>query len=440
MTKKIDHKESIFYQYIVFFKWLLIAVVTGVIVGIAGALFHIALDMATEFRTEHSFMIFLLPFSGLVIVWLYNVCGMSGNTGTNGIIRGARGEEEVSLKTAPLIIIATALTHLTGGSAGREGAALQLGGSLVSPMKKLLKLDQRSHSMLVMCGMAAGFAALFGTPAAAAVFAIEVTVVGMTRYSAILPCLIASLTAAMTARVLHVEPTAFSVAVVPEFDGDSAVVLAKTVAMGIIGALISILFCFVMEETGELYKKYLKNPYLRALAGGAAVALISYIVFVITGSYDYNGAGTDVIRRAFEGESRPEAFLLKILFTALTLGAGFKGGEIVPSLFTGAAAGCFFGGLVGLHPSFGAALGAAAVFCGVTNCPFASLILAVELFGADGLPYYALVVGMSYMLSGFTGLYSAQKFYDGKFADGKIEKPLTYDEIKSNSAISEGDE
>lgn len=437
MHKKTDLRESILYLYYVFFKWLLIAVLTGIPIGLAGALFHIALDKATEFRTEHSFMIFLMPLGGLAIVWLYKVCGMSGNTGTNGIIRGARGEEEVSLRTAPLIIIATAITHLTGGSAGREGAALQLGGSLVSPLKRLMKLSDEDHSMLIMCGMAAGFSALFGTPAAAAIFAIEVTVVGITRYSAILPCLIASLTAAMTARLLNVEPTAFSVAVIPEFDGSSAITLARAIAVGVGGALISILFCYAMEKTGELYKKYLPNPYLRALAGGAIVALLSYAVFAMTGSFDYNGAGTDVIRRAFEGNCRPEAFLLKILFTALTLGAGFKGGEIVPSLFTGAVYGCFFGGIVGLHPSFGAALGAAAVFCGVTNCPFASLILAIELFGAAGLPYYALAVGLSYMLSGFTGLYSAQKFYDSKNIGEKIEKPLTYEEIKHNSAKSE---
>lgn len=415
--------------YFVFFKWFAVAVVVGVVVGIAGAFFHIGLDRVTELRQEHPVpFICLMPLAGLLLVWLYSAVGMRDDKGTNAIIRGARGEEDIKLRTAPLIAAATFLTHLTGGSAGREGAALQLGGSLASPVGRILKFSGKETAMLTMCGMAAGFAALFGTPAASAVFAIEVTVVGMSQYSAILPCLIAALTAAMTARDIGVEPTAFTVTEVPAFDGNSAVTLARVTVLGILTALISMLFCFVMEKTAELYKKLLPNVYLRVTVGGVTAAALSMLVLKLTGSFDYNGAGTDVINRAFAGESRPEAFILKILFTALTLGAGFKGGEIVPSLFTGAVFGCYYGPLLGLDPSFAAGLGAAAVFCGVTNCPFASLVLSVELFGAEGLPYYALAVGLSYMLSGFSGLYSAQKFYDGKLSH-EPDSPHTMEEM-----------
>ncbi|MBQ5333890.1 MAG: chloride channel protein, partial [Oscillospiraceae bacterium] len=172
-------KENILYQYSVFFKWLIIAVLSGVAIGVVGAVFHEILGLVTSFRQANSFLILLLPIGGVVITWLYKVCGMDKDGGTNSIIKGARGEENVSPKTAPLIMLATLITHLFGGSAGREGAALQLGGSLISPLRKPLKLSDEDYSVLIMCGMAAGFSALFGTPIASAVFAIEVTVVGI---------------------------------------------------------------------------------------------------------------------------------------------------------------------------------------------------------------------------------------------------------------------
>ncbi len=427
-------RENVLYQYTVFLKWLCISFFSGAVIGVAGSLFHISLDKATQIRTENPLLIFFLPIGGMIIVLLYKLLGMNHDHGTNGIIKGARGEEKVSVKTAPLIFAATLITHLLGGSAGREGAALQLGGSLVSPLRKLLKLNRNDYSMLIMCGMAAGFSALFGTPASAAVFAIEVTVVGITHYSAIVPCLLSSLTAAMTADLFGVRSTSFLVRYVPDFNADSYFMLARTILMGIGGAIVSIIFCKAMTKTAELYAKYLKNPYIKAAVGGIIVAALSYLIFALTGSFDYNGAGTDIIKKAFMGQCRPEAFLIKILLTALTLGCGFKGGEIVPSMYIGATFGCFFGGLLGLSHSFGAAVGLAAVFCGVTNCPFATLLLTIELFGAEGLPYYALVIGISYMLSGYTGLYSEQKFYDNKFIHRRFRHLKTYRQIKAESA------
>lgn len=433
-------KENILYQYKVFFKWLIIAVLAGIIIGAVGAIFHELLGFVTSFRQAHSFLILLLPVGGVIIVWLYKLCGMDKDGGTNSIIKGARGEENVSPKIAPLIILATLITHLFGGSAGREGAALQLGGSLISPLRKPLKLTDEDYSVLIMCGMAAGFSALFGTPIASAVFAIEVTVVGIVNYSAIVPCLISSVTAAITAAAVGVHPTSFRAERIPAFGADSSITVLQTVIMGIACALVSILFCFAIKKISELYKKYIPNAYLRAAVGGIIVAAISYGLFFLTDSFDYNGAGSEVIERAFAGECRPEAFLLKILLTALTLGAGFKGGEIVPTMFTGATFGCFFGALIGLPPSFGAAVGLVSVFCGVTNCPFAAMILCTELYGTGGLPYFALAIGLSYMLSGYTGLYSAQKFYDSKYLHSKFRKFRTYAEIKHSDLNKKDDE
>lgn len=398
------------FQYLCFLKWTIISVLAGIVIGISGAAFHICLENASDLREEYPWLLYLLPVAGVVIVWIYHICGMDGDKGTNGIFMGARGEDKISPKLAPLIFIATFLTHVTGGSAGREGAALQLGGSLVSPLRTLLKLNKRDYSVLIMCGMAAGFSALFGTPAAAAVFAIEVTVVGITQYSAIVPCLISSITAALISDKFGLKATSFYVRRVPDFDAEQTAIVAKAVLMGIFASLISILFCKTIRKTGELYKKYIPNPYIRAAAGGVIVIALT----LLCGSGDYNGAGVKIINHAFSGFAHPEAFVLKIIFTALTLGAGFKGGEIVPALFVGSTFGCTMGTLLGISPSFGAALGLAAVFCGVTNCPLATLVLTIELFGGDGLPYYALVIGIAYMLSGYDGLYSAQKFYENK--------------------------
>ena len=393
-----------------FAKWFIPSIIVGLAVGVVGAVFGKALSVATTFRTGHPFMVLLLPIAGLLLVFVYNITKMSDDKGTNTIILAARAESEVKFRQAPLIFIATFITHLFGGSAGREGAALQIGGALVSPLKKLFKMDERDGSILIMCGMSAGFAALFGTPVASAVFAVEVTIVAAAQYSALVPCMISGVTSAMTAKALGAEAESFIVSGVPTLSAENAVQMLLVIVLGMACAAVSVLFCSVIHKSGELYAKYIRNPYFRVAAGGLIVAVLT----VLLGTTDYNGAGMDVIKRAFTGNADPMAFLLKMLFTALTLGCGFKGGEIVPSFFVGATFGCVFGGLIGLDPSFGAAVGLIAVFCGVTNCPFASIILSCELFGMNGLPFYAAAIAISYMLSGYTGLYSAQKFHQSK--------------------------
>ena len=399
-----------------FVKWALIALLVGAVVGLVGVGFHHALSFATEFRRSNRVIIFTMPVAGLLIVAIYKLLGMSNDPGTNCIIKGARGEEKVSIKLATLIFAATFLTHLTGGSAGREGAALQLGGSIASPAAKVLKLDRQDTATLIMCGMAAGFSSLFGTPVAAAVFAVEVVIVAAAQYAALVPCMISGITASVVTRIFSVKPESFIVQGIPALDGNSGLDLLRVAVLGIGCAAVSVLFCVVIKATGRTYERIFKSDYLQILTGSAIVILLT----VLLGSTDYNGAGMDVIERAFEGEASPFAFLLKIAFTALTLGAGFKGGEIVPSFFTGATFGCVIGGLLGLDPSFGAAVGLLAVFCGVTNCPFATIILSIELFGAGGLAFYALAIAVSYMLSGYWGLYSAQRFSQSKL------KPVVY--------------
>ena len=387
-------------------KWLVFSLAVGITVGLAGALFHMAIDRATGLREAHGWILFFLPLAGLLIVWAYHVTGMSDDKGTEYIIGAVREGRILRIRTAPLIFLSTVLTHLTGGSAGREGAALQLGGSMSNFIGRLLHLDKNDDRIITMCGMAAGFSALFGTPLAAAIMSMEVVSVGVMYYSAIVHCVLSALIAQEVALCLGVAPTAFTVTGVPELE---PLVLVQLLGLGVLCALVAILFCGVMHLAPKLYDKITQNPYLRVVIGGGAVVLLSLLL----GS-DYNGAGVGVIQNALQGTARPEAFVLKVILTALTLAAGFKGGEIVPAFFCGATFGCFYGALLGLPASFAAAVGLVSVFCGVTNCPLTAILLAYELYGGQGLPLYALTIAVSYMLSGYSGLYHAQKIVYSK--------------------------
>ncbi len=387
-------------------KWVIFALLVGLSVGSVGAVFHMAIDAGTELRNEHNWLLFLLPIAGVLIVWAYHVTGMSDDKGTEYIIGAVREGRMLRIRTAPLIFLGTVITHLTGGSAGREGAALQLGGSMSNFIGRLIHLDQMDGRVITMCGMAAGFSALFGTPLAAAIMSMEVISVGVMYYSAIVPCILSALIAQSVANALGVAPTAFTVTDIPDA---APIVLCQLVALGILCALVSILFCKIMHAVPKLYGNITQSPYHRVIIGGILVILLSLLL----GS-DYNGAGVTIIQNALDGQATPEAFILKIIFTALTLAAGFKGGEIVPAFFCGATFGCFYGALLGLSPSFAAAVGMVAVFCGVTNCPLTAILLSYELFGGEGLPLYALAISVSYMLSGYSSLYHAQKIVYSK--------------------------
>ncbi len=401
---------------LIFLKWVLYACVIGVLVGLVAVAFHYGIDWATELREAKPRICLLLPAVGVAIVLMYRICGMEKDRGTNLVLMAVREAEPLKLRTAPLIFLSTILTHLAGGSAGREGAALQLGGSLGAYVGRKIGLDAKDRRMMVMCGMAGAFSALFGTPITAAVFAMEVVSVGVMYYAAIVPCLVSGNVGFLVARFFgfHKEggyQVAESAALAPD-------TMLQVAALGVLCALVSILFCKSMHIASRLYERWLPSTLPRAAVGGLLVLVLT----VMVGAQTYNGAGDGVIRRMLAGETIPEAFLLKILFTALTLGAGFRGGEIVPVLFTGCAFGTLAGPMLGLPHSFSGALGMSAVFCGATNCPLSSILLSYELFGGEGLPLYALCVGVSYMLSGYYGLYGEQKIVYSKFKTEWIDK------------------
>ena len=381
-------------------KWLTVAAVTGVFCGLVGSAFHIGVSSATLLREQHPWLLWCLPAAGLAIVAFYKLTDTEGQ-GTNDIIDAVHLGKGLSLLLLPAIFMGTLLTHLCGGSAGREGAALQMGGDIGYHVGLAFRLDDRDLRTATICGMAAFFTALFGTPLAATMFAIMVISVGVFYHVAFLPGLVASLVSYWISLELGVKPTHFTVAA-PEL---SASMLARVAVLAVGCALVSILFCLSLRESERFLKKKLPNPWVRVAAGGLAVIALT----LLCGTTDYNGAGMDLIAAAVEqGTARPAAFLLKILFTAVTLGTGFKGGEVVPSFFVGAAFGCVTAPLLGIPAGFGAALGLVSVFCGATNCPVSSIFLSIELFGAEGVLFFALSCGISYVLSGYNGLYSSQ--------------------------------
>lgn len=407
LSQKIfSKKEEVLTHLTSFAKWLLLSLLVGAAAGGAGTLFYFSIRAVTSLRLQYTWLVFLLPLGGAAIVFLYFLCRVEKPQGTDLIIESIRSPKPVPLIMAPLIFVSTVLTHLFGGSAGREGAALQLGGSLGYHIGKLFRLDEKDLHIITMCGMAACFSALFGTPATSTIFVLEVVTVGVMYYAALVPCAVAALTGASVARYFHAAPTFFPIASVPAF---GAVPAARVALLAVLCALLSIGFCYGMRGTGKLLKKWIPNAYLRAAAGGAAVLALSFLF-----GRDYLGMGGDVIAASLNGNARPEAFALKLLFTAITLGAGFRGGEIVPAFFVGATFGCCAGALLGLSPAFAASVGFMAVFCGVTNCPITALILSLEVFGGKGFDYYLLAAGISYALSGYSGIYRKQRILYAK--------------------------
>ena len=396
-------------------RWVIFSIFSGIVVGSVGVVFFRMMALVTHLREVHTWLIFLLPIGGLAIVGSYKALHDEHDTGTNLVLSAIQSGDHLPFRMAPLIFLSTIITHLFGGSAGREGAALQLGGSLGNSIGRLLRLDEKDKNIMIMCGMSAAFSALFGTPMAAAIFSMEVVSVGIMHYSALVPCVVASLVAHGIAYESGIMPETFVISEIPAFGIKTAIIIS---GLAILCAFVSVLFCVILHGTEHFCKRRFQNPFVRIFLGGCLIIILTLLV----GDQRYNGAGMNVIERCFEGSVRPEAFLMKMIFTAITIGTGYKGGEIVPSFFTGATFGCLFGEIIGFSPSLCTAIGMTGVFCGVTNCPITSLLISFELFGYDGMPYFLLSVAFSYMLSGYFGLYHSQKIMYSKYKTNYINK------------------
>ena len=386
---------------ITFVKWGLFGLLMGALGGLLGAGFHHALHFVTHLRAHNTWLIFLLPIGGLLSVGIYTLFRQRSNRGTNQIIDAVLDGEEVNPLVAPTIFLATATTHLFGGSAGREGAALQLGGATASLLSKLFHLNEQDRKILIMSGMSAVFAGLFGTPLTAALFCMEFESVGTIFSPALLPCYLAAFTAAKISGLLGVHAEGLLLETV------TAVTLGnvwKFLILAILVSLVGILMCWVFHKAEHLAQHHIPNAWIRIAVGGAIIMVLTLLV----GDHRYNGAGMDMALGAVEGHANWFDFLLKMLFTAITLAAGFKGGEIVPTFCIGATFGCIAGGLLGLDPGLCGALGLIGLFCCATNSPFASIVLSIEMFGGANLHLFALVCVICFVLSGQGGLYSSQ--------------------------------
>ena len=408
--QKIDKErlKGVGLDLLVFLRSLAMAILLGIGVGVYASAFAMLINYLTGVRTQNPWLLYLLPVGGLAIVGFYHLLKADDPKGTNRVLESISSEDEtLPIKMTPLITVGTSITHLFGGSAGREGAALQIGGSIGATFARALKLGKTEVMIMTMCGMSAAFSAMFGTPLTATIFAMEVVSIGILHYSAIVSCAVSALVAGLMGRLIGYVPETYPHVSFPSF---SILNGLSALALGILCAALSVVFCIILHKTEYILKKLLKNQYLRTVVGGALVIGITLLL----GTRDYNGAGGSVIEQALNGNALWYSFLIKMILTAITLGACYKGGEIIPTIFVGATFGCVAGPLLGLPAATGAALGICGVFCGVTNCPLASIALCFELFGISGLPLFLIVAAVSFRLSGYYSLYTGQQIMYSK--------------------------
>ena len=389
------------YYILAFVKWGLLAILVGILGGWLGVIFHYTLAGLTRLRAAHPWILFLLPVGGLLTVSLYQRLHLADNTGTNEIIDATLDGHYVSPAVTPAIFLATCLTHFFGGSAGREGAALQLGGSLASLVARVFHIRRYERKILVRAGMSAVFAGLFGTPLTAMMFCMEFESVGTFFSPALFPCFVSSMAAGYVSRILGVYPEAVDLTVLYTFtpyDGGRYLLLA----LGI--SVLSIFMCWFIHKAEHLSQELMEDPRTRILVGSVLLVALTLAL----GDQRFNGAGMDMALDAVNGQADWYSFLVKLLLTAITLSAGFKGGEIVPTFCIGATFGCVWGGILGLDPGFSAALGLVGLFCCVTNSPLASIVLSVEMFGGVNVYTFTFVSIVCFVLSGNSSLYSSQ--------------------------------
>ena len=397
-------------------RWIPLAALAGIMGGTASALLLASLEWATATREAHTWIIALLPFAGLLVGCLYQYFGTAVAAGNNLILDEIHAEAQleaqdaiarIPLRMTPLILLGTFLTHLFGGSAGREGTAIQTGASLADQLTGPFHLSQLHRRILLMAGISAGFGSVFGTPLAGGVFGIEVLTLGLISYEAIVPCFLASFVGDLTTRAWHIHHTVYRVTETPAMSLRG--LLAAAVAGAIFG-LVAMSFARSMHAVAALFRRTIAWPPLRPFVGGMIVAAA---VFAI-GTTKYIGLGIPTIVASFNTDLPPYDWAVKLLFTVLTLGASFKGGEVTPLFFIGATLGNALSHIVPLPPSLLAGMGFVAVFGGASNTPLASSLMAMELFGAEAGAYAAIACVFSYLFSGHSGIYHSQRVFLAK--------------------------
>ena len=424
-------------------RWTLLVLPVSIAVGAMVALFLWLLEVATGAREQHMWLIYLLPFAGMFIYWLYRSWGKNSEAGNNLIMDEIHQPGGgIPFRMAPLVLFTTVITHLFGGSAGREGTAVQVGGSMADYFARKFGLKHEDKRILLMAGMAAGFGAVFGTPVTGAIFALEVLTIGRIKYDALIPCLAASLLADITCRSFPIHHTHYAIA----FSSNGGLaqfpyiafdlwMLAKVTLAGACFGMASFLFAELSHWIKAKSLRYFSNKWLIPVVGAALVLGISYLL----GTFDYLGLGVtspdpdgvSIVSSFSAGGADSFSWLWKLLLTAITLSMGFKGGEVTPLFFIGATLGNTLAVMFGAPVDLFAGLGFIAVFAGATNTPLACVMMGIELFGSVNVIYYAVACFTAYYFSGHTGIYQSQRVGVSKFHTSHLEEE-TLKQVKAS--------
>lgn len=421
------------------FYWTALIIPVSIAVGSLVTFFLWILEIVSATRWANLWLIFFLPFAGVLITFIYKKFGKNSEAGNNLIMDEIhKPGGGIPARMAPLVLLSTIITHLFGGSAGREGTAVQMGGSMAALFSKWFRLKQEDKRILLMCGMAAGFGAVFGTPVTGAIFALEVLAIGRIKYDALIPCFIASVLADIVCSAYGIHHTHYTIAFVGELKQWLSVrtidfmllfkVIVAGIAFGLAGFIFAELSHFIKDKAHAL----IHNKWIIPIAGGVTVISISYLL----GTFDYLGlgvsnptGGVSIISAFSEGGATYWSWLWKLLLTAITLSTGFKGGEVTPLFFIGATLGNTLATISGAPVDLFAGLGFIAVFAGATNTPLACTLMGIELFGAENVLYYAVACFTAYYFSGHSGIYGSQRIAVSKFHITN-DKETTIKEIK----------
>lgn len=390
-------------------KWIIICSLIGIFSGSASALFLVSLEWVTQFRMQHDWIIWLLPFGGFLVGLSYYYWGESVVKGNNLLLEEYENPKKViPFRMAPLVLLGTLITHLFGGSAGREGTAVQMGGAIADQFTKIFKLDNSERKILIILGISAGFASVFGTPLAGAIFALEVLYFSKINLKSTVLSFLVAYAAYFTVEFWEIKHTHYSIPIIPELSFNNIIF---TIIVGILSGFAALLFARSTHFWGSLFSKNIKYPPLRPVIGGVVLA----VAFAGFGLTKFSGLGVPVIVDSFSNANQWYDFLLKILFTGFTLGAGFKGGEVTPLFFVGATLGSALSLIIPMPIALLAGIGFVAVFSGATHTPIACTIMGMELFGIAPGIFIAIACTIAYFSSGSIGIYKSQIVKGAKY-------------------------